>query len=82
MQYYEYKSITSKSGLTKEVAMRESDLDHERTMFEKSFERTTNYFKLSKRQQWEIDDNLGILDWIGTGLNSEDWKRFKDHYNV
>ncbi len=53
----------------------------EREMFEKSFERPKNYFKLSPESQWEIDKNLGILDWIGEGLTIEDKKRFKEHYD-
>ena len=38
-------------------------------MFEKSFQRPSNYFKLSGERQWEIDKNLGILDWMGDGLS-------------
>jgi len=52
----------------------------ERQMFEKSFERPSNYFKLSSQQQWEIDSKLGILDWNGEDLTEEDIKRFKAHY--
>jgi len=52
----------------------------EREMFEKSFERSVNYFKLTERQQWDIDANLGILDWRGEGLTDEDKKRFNTHY--
>jgi hypothetical protein len=52
----------------------------EREMFEKSFQRPKNYFKLTPRRQWEIDEDLGILDWKGDGLNKEDKKRFKEHY--
>lgn len=52
----------------------------EREMFEKSFQRPTNYFKLSSERQWEIDASLGILDWKGEGLTEEDNKRFKEHY--
>lgn len=52
----------------------------EREMFEKSFERPKNYFKLSSSHQWEIDSRLGILDWEGQGLSEADMKRFKDHY--
>lgn len=52
----------------------------EREMFEKSFERPSDYFKLSSHAQWEIDSDLGILDWIGEDLSKEDVKRFKAHY--
>lgn len=50
-------------------------------MFELSFQRPSNYFKLSEDRQWEIDKDLGILDWSGDGLSDEEMKRFKDHYN-
>ena len=56
-------------------------LAREREMFEKSFQRPTNYFKLDAASQWRIDDELGILDWDGAGLTEEDKQRFKDHYD-
>jgi hypothetical protein len=52
----------------------------ERKMFEQSFKRPKDFFKLSAQDQWYIDKNLGILDWEGTGLSEEDKKRFSDHY--
>lgn len=52
----------------------------EREMFEESFKRPNNFFQLSLRQQWDIDKELGILDWKGEGLSEEDQKRFSDHY--
>lgn len=52
----------------------------EREMFERSFQRPSNYFKLSAETQWEIDKNLGILDWAGEGLTEEDMERFRNHY--
>lgn len=52
----------------------------QREMFEKSFQRPKNYFKLSPERQWEIDKKLGILDWMGNDLSDEDEKRFKEHY--
>lgn len=52
----------------------------EREMFEATFQRPYNFFKLSERQQWEIDSNLGILDWQGDDLTAEDHARFKAHY--
>lgn len=52
----------------------------EREMFEESFKRPSNFFKLSPRQQWEIDKRLGILDWKGDRLSANDLKRFNDHY--
>lgn len=54
---------------------------NEREMFEQSFKRPANYFELSPRQQWDIDENLGILDWMGQDLTEEDNKRFHNHYN-
>ena len=53
---------------------------NEQQMYEKSFERPSNYFKLSPERQWEIDNQLGILDWEGGHLTKEELKRFKDHY--
>ena len=53
---------------------------NEREMFEKSFERPTNFFKLGERRQWQIDNDLGILDWQGDGLTKEDEARFHAHY--
>ena len=44
----------------------------EREMFEKSFQRPSNYFKLGAERQWEIDKELGILDWVGEGLSKEE----------
>lgn len=52
----------------------------EKELFEKSFMRPSNYFYLSPERQWEIDANLGILDWIGEDLSKEDKRRFKAHY--
>ena len=53
----------------------------ERQMFERSFQRPNNFFLLSAEQQYEIDKQLGILDWLGEGLSSEDLQRFHDHYH-
>jgi len=55
---------------------------NQREMFEASFKRPKNYFKLPEKEQWEIDKNLGILDWKGEGLSEEDRKRFKEHYKT
>lgn len=52
----------------------------EREMFEKSFQRPRDYFKLTPEHQWQIDANLGILDWEGNDLSKEDKRRFYDHY--
>ncbi len=52
----------------------------EQDMFEKSFQRPSNYFKLTPERQWEIDDDLGILDWVGGNLTEEEMIRFKNHY--
>lgn len=54
----------------------------ERDMFERSFQRPSNYFKLSGERQWEIDSDLGILDWEGSGLSEDDMIRFRKHYNL
>jgi hypothetical protein len=52
----------------------------EKEMFEKSFSRPKNYFKLSSARQWEIDKVLGILDWNGGGLTTAEKLRFNKHY--
>lgn len=52
----------------------------EREMFEKSFQRPINFFKLTGEKQWEIDKKLGILDWVGDGLSKKDKERFNKHY--
>ena len=54
---------------------------NEQEMFEKSFQRPTNYFKLCPERQWEIDSDLGILDWIGNNLTKKELERFKNHYD-
>lgn len=52
----------------------------EREMFELSFQRPKDFFKLAPEAQWAIDKHLGILDWEGKDLTPEDLKRFKEHY--
>ncbi len=53
----------------------------ERQMFERSFQRPINFFKLDAETQWAIDKSLGILDWDGSDLSEEDMKRFEEHYS-
>lgn len=53
----------------------------ERQMFERSFERPSNYFSLSLDEQWAIDKRLGILDWKGEGLSKTDMDRYRSHYD-
>lgn len=52
----------------------------ERNMFERSFDRPRNFFKLSASEQWAIDKRLGILDWEGRDLTDADKARFQAHY--
>lgn len=52
----------------------------EREMFEKSFQRPKNFFKLPSEEQWRIDKELGILDWKGEDLTVKDLERFQRHY--
>lgn len=54
----------------------------EREMFEKSFMRPSNYFKLPEAEQWRIDKELGILDWKGEDLSNEDLDRYYAHYDI
>jgi hypothetical protein len=44
---------------------------------EQALKRPSNYQKLSERQQWEIDKNLGILDWDPTLDEIERYKKLK-----
>jgi len=53
----------------------------ERQKFEESFKRPSNFFQLPEAQRWEIDKDLGLLDWKGDGLNNIDMARFKKHYD-
>ena len=52
----------------------------EAEMYERSFMRPKNYFKLSPEDQWHIDEKLGILNWEGKNLTPRQLKRFRDHY--
>lgn len=54
----------------------------EKEMFERSFQRPSDYFDLPSGRQLEIDKELGILDWEGEGLTEEDYKRIRDHYDI
>jgi hypothetical protein len=49
-------------------------------MYEASFGRPRDYFRLSLEAQWAIDKALGILDWDGFGLTPEQSARYKAHY--
>lgn len=53
----------------------------EKEMFEKSFLRPKNFFRLSGSEQYKIDKELGILDWVGDGLSKEEIERFEKHYS-
>jgi hypothetical protein len=49
-------------------------------MYEKSFERPRDYFKLSAAAQWEIDKRLGILDWEVENLTDAQKQRMFVYY--
>lgn len=49
-------------------------------MYELSFKRPRDYFKLSSQTQWEIDKSIGILDWDGSKMTEEERSRFNKHY--
>ncbi|MCP4437535.1 MAG: hypothetical protein GY810_01135 [Aureispira sp.] len=55
---------------------------NEREMFERSFMRPANYFLLPEKEQWGIDEKLGILDWKGDSLTELDLGRMRKYYNV
>lgn len=50
-------------------------------MFKKSFQRPSNFFTLTTREQWEIDKKLGILDWEGDSPSIEDVSKYLTHYS-
>ena len=52
----------------------------QREMFEKSFERPSNFFQLTSEEQWDIDKALGILDWDGENLFDHEIERYRNHY--
>lgn len=52
----------------------------EKQMYEASYARPSNYFKLGAEQQWSIDKTLGILDWEGRKLTTEEQARWDAHY--
>lgn len=54
----------------------------EHEMFERSFRRPKNFFDLTGEQQWEIDKQLGILDWRGENLTSQEIARFHEYYKT
>ena len=51
-------------------------------MFEKSFQRPHNFNQLPAQRQWDIDNELGILNWCGLDLDEEDYKRYQNHYET
>ena len=57
-----------------------ADSPTQRDMFERSFQRPRDFQSLTPERKWEIDKELGILDWEGKGLTEKDKKRLKDHY--
>ena len=51
-------------------------------MFERSFQRPSNYFSLTGSEQWDIDKKLGILDWDGTHMTEAERARYHAHYDA
>lgn len=54
----------------------------EKKLYEKTFKRPKNYFKLPLTEQWSIDSKLGIMDWKGHGMNQEELSRYQKHYGL
>lgn len=50
-------------------------------MYEKSFQRPKCFFFLTAQEQWDIDKELGILDWDGQGLTDEQKVRYAEYYH-
>ena len=48
-------------------------------MFEKCFERPSNFHDLSETEKWEIDKQLGILDW-DADLDKDELERYWDYF--
>lgn len=71
---------TPKNEFLDESAFEEPEFMKEFKMYELSFGRPKDYFKLDTREQWRIDAKLGILDWKGDDLTKNELKRFKKHY--
>jgi hypothetical protein len=46
-------------------------IEMNKELFEQAMKRPPDYHKLSARRQWEIDDQLGILDWDGSCPHQE-----------
>lgn len=42
---------------------------------QQALKRPENYLNLSSSKQWEIDKNLGILDWEPTAEDQEEYKK-------
>lgn len=53
---------------------------NQREMFERSFQRPSDYFYLSEELRQDIDKRLGILNWSGKSLSKKDLKRYRAHY--
>ena len=53
----------------------------QKEMYQVSFQRPTNYLKLTPKEQWDIDKELGILDWTGEGMDEADTEIYLAHYD-
>ena len=73
------KRYFTASLLEDAVRAAEVFVEEQQAMFERTFERPRNYFKLSAQKQHEIDKMLGILNWEGYIPSTEDRKRFNEH---
>jgi hypothetical protein len=54
----------------------------QKKIYEKTFKRPKNFFKLSVAEQWIIDEKLGISEWRAVGMNEEELKRYQAHYGL
>ena len=52
----------------------------QREMFERSFQRPRNFFRLTAEERWEIDSRLGILD-MEIEPSLADLERIRAHYD-
>lgn len=69
-----FDTVAIHSGLRPGLSQRE--------MFDRSFERPSNFYELPEEEQWALDKRLGILDWYaGSELTPDDVKRYRSHYD-
>lgn len=49
--------------------------------FRNALQRPVDYHRLSHDEQWNVDRQLGILDWPGP-MTDEEWNRLRQHHGL